>query len=144
MIYLKIVDTFSTLSTLAGVTIILLSWDINWKWWDKFLYRVFTKKLTQSLRRYCSKVLMNNSLVFLCTCKTNVFHYVGVLEIIFHHSPSKWRAFQKDITKRCLAPFSRPCGLSQDIHLSTQQNGRYKNQVVHTMSWQTWIRWNTW
>ena len=26
---LKIVDTFSTLSTLAGVAIVLLSWDIN-------------------------------------------------------------------------------------------------------------------
>ena len=42
-----------------------------------------------------------------------------------------------DIRKKCLAPFARPCGLSQDIHLSTQPNGRYKNQVVHTMSWQT-------
>ena len=30
-----------TLSALAGVAIILLSWDVNWKWWNKCFYENF-------------------------------------------------------------------------------------------------------
>ena len=71
---------------------------------------------------------------FLCTCKTNVFHYVGVLKIIFHYSLSKWRAFQKNIGKNYLAPFARPCGLRTRYSPVDTKNGRYKNQFVHTMS----------
>ena len=39
---LKMEDTFSALSTLAGEAIILLSWDVNWKWWINAYVQILT------------------------------------------------------------------------------------------------------
>ena len=69
------------------------------------------QKLTQILRRYCSKVLKNNSLVF-CARAKRMFSTTWACSKLFpiygpDHSLSKWRAFQKDIGEKLFGTFCK-------------------------------------